>query len=324
MTVLAVSFIIATVLGFTAHRASLCTVRAVGEILHTRRARILASFAKAALWAVAVSLPLRWLHDLNMMPTYPLRAVTLLGGFLFGLGAAVNGGCTFSTLGRLAEGDLSYLGAIGGFVAGAAAASRVVGSPDALVVSPPAATAPGVVLVGLVWVWGAWQATRLWRSRSRHGPWITAERYRLSTSAIILGVGGGTMVTLHGSWTYTAALRDVARLRPATALQAGIAAALFLGMLLSARLRGASRLRRPGALAGTRRFAGGLLMGAGSALLPGGNAALVLVGIPSLSPHAIPAYGMILIGVAIPLVLTGNPAKVRCNGDVCPISIPGR
>ncbi|MHC4549463.1 MAG: hypothetical protein ACYTEZ_11880 [Planctomycetota bacterium] len=46
-------------LGFAAHRASLCTVRAIGEILHTRRASILASFAKAALWAVAVSLPLR-------------------------------------------------------------------------------------------------------------------------------------------------------------------------------------------------------------------------------------------------------------------------
>jgi len=28
---------------------------------------------------------------------------------------------------------------------------------------------------------------------------------------------------------------------------------------------------------------------------------------------------MILLGVAIPLVLTGNPAKVRCDGDVCPI-----
>ena len=86
------------------------------------------------------------------------------------------------------------------------------------------------------------------------------------------------MLTLHGSWTYTGALREIAGLRPATALQAGLAVALFAGMLISARLRGAARLRRPRAVASARRFAGGLLMGVGSALIPGGNAVLVLLG----------------------------------------------
>ena len=102
MAKLAVSLLIAILPGFGSHRASLCTVRAVGEIL--------ASLAKAALWAVVVSLPTRWLTEPNIMPGALLHATTPLGGFLFGVGAAVNSGCSFSTLGHVAERGLSYLG----------------------------------------------------------------------------------------------------------------------------------------------------------------------------------------------------------------------
>ena len=184
-----ISFLVAAVLGFASHRAGLCTVRAVGEVLHSRRAHILASFAKASLWAVAVSVPLRWLADDNMLPAYSLQAGTLLGGLVFGVGAAVNGGCTFSTLAHLAEGDFSYAGTIAGFFGGAA----LVDSPTPALTTTPLFQWPALTLLALAWVWGLWQITRLWNSRSRTGPLVTAERYRLSTSAVILGVGGGSV-----------------------------------------------------------------------------------------------------------------------------------
>ena len=63
----------------------------------------------------------------------------------------------------------------------------------------------------------------------------------------------------------------------------------------------------------------GFFMGLGSCLVPGGSTTLVLTGIPSLSPHAVPAYGAILIGVGVTLLLTRSPMRVRCTGDVSPL-----
>jgi hypothetical protein len=49
------SFALAALLGFAAHRASICTVKAVEEVLTTRRAFMLLSFAKTVLWVMAVT-----------------------------------------------------------------------------------------------------------------------------------------------------------------------------------------------------------------------------------------------------------------------------
>lgn len=37
-----------------------------------------------------------------------------------------------------------------------------------------------------------------------------------------------------------------------------------------------------------RHLAAGKLMGTGAAMMPGGNDGLILLGLPSLSPHALP------------------------------------
>lgn len=108
MSVHATSLILAALIGFAAHRASLCTVRAVGEIMSSGSAHMLGSFARAAAWAVAVSgailflMPVTALPILERLPHY----LVLIGAFAFGVGAAINGGCALSTLQRLADGDL--------------------------------------------------------------------------------------------------------------------------------------------------------------------------------------------------------------------------
>lgn len=50
ITLLTVS--LAALLGFAAQRASICTVRAVGEIFTTHRTIMLASFGKTVLWVI--------------------------------------------------------------------------------------------------------------------------------------------------------------------------------------------------------------------------------------------------------------------------------
>jgi uncharacterized protein len=60
-------------------------------------------------------------------------------------------------------------------------------------------------------------------------------------------------------------------------------------------------------------------MGLGVGLTPGGNDALVLYGIPSLSPHALPAFLAMVAGVALGLwsmrAWFGIEMRVACRYD---------
>src|SRR4051794_13548036 len=99
MTLLIFAILLAIVLGFASHRASVCTVRAVAEIMSSRRAYMLASVGKSVLWVWAVSFPFFWLVPSagSSINGWSLTGMALVGAFLFGLGAPINGGCAYST-----------------------------------------------------------------------------------------------------------------------------------------------------------------------------------------------------------------------------------
>jgi hypothetical protein len=69
---------------------------------------MMATLLKAVLWVVAVSVPILVFLPDTAAPnrSYAISVAAIGGGFLFGVGAAVNGGCAFSTLGQLANGNL--------------------------------------------------------------------------------------------------------------------------------------------------------------------------------------------------------------------------
>lgn len=330
------SLFLVAFLGFASHRASLCTVRAVAEILSTRRAYLLWSFAKTVLWVMAASLTIMWLapgQALKFQSAAP-TLVALAGGFLFGAGAAVNGGCSFSTLQRLADGELWMLATLAGYGVGAAgwfALERILG-----IASPPSAVVVRVeqlqwapVALGALWLWAAWELARLWRIRPkgvgfRH--FVGADPYHLSAAALVIGLSGGILYTLHDSWTYTNTLRRGAAFllgadRAPPVFQGVLLLALFLGMALSSWHRGSARLRTQPLRDGLRHLAGGLMMGLGGAVIPGGNDTLLLKGIPTFSPDALAVYLSLIAGVASVLLLMravrGSMMTVDCAGDVC-------
>lgn len=80
-------------LGFAVQRANLCTVRAVEEVLNSRSAYMLASFAKAALWAAAIygAVMLAMLDRGAGFQVHDSLLHPLLGGFVFGVGAGITG-----------------------------------------------------------------------------------------------------------------------------------------------------------------------------------------------------------------------------------------
>ncbi|WP_260292594.1 YeeE/YedE thiosulfate transporter family protein [Sedimenticola hydrogenitrophicus] len=315
-------------LGYAAHRASLCTVRAVADVLESRRFERFGGFLRAVLWAMLLTLPALLLMP-NLYaapaPTAPLW-VGLGGGFLFGLGAALNGGCSFSTLQRLADADWRMLATLAGFISGVAAWQ--LAPPLFTLNTPPGLPSPAWLMaaLALLVIWGGAEIRALWPHRHGLRERLGADAYSPRTTAVLLGLGAGALYLGFGPWTYTYTLRgSVSALAggpvapPATQLL--LVPVLLLGMMISAWRRGAWHKARP-ATGWTLNLGGGLLMGLGGALIPGGNDTLLLRLIPTLTPHSLWIYLMLVGGVAGGLllkraVLTPAPAAHRPDDDRC-------
>ena len=132
--IVASSLVLAGVVGFAAHRASICTVKAVEEIFATRRALMFASFAKTVLWIIAAALVMQILVPESRIETigWAISLPAILGGLIFSVGAVVNGGCAFSTLTRLGAGQVGMVVTLIGFALGVALTLRFPVGPQTL------------------------------------------------------------------------------------------------------------------------------------------------------------------------------------------------
>lgn len=331
------ALVLAGFIGYSSHRAGLCTVKAVAELMGSRQGFVLASFAKATVWVALVygTLRLYFPSASETFQVYEPRELALLGGFLFGIGAAINRGCSLSTLQRLADGDLWMLLTLAGLGTGflawsmaddAMGLSRVIHVP--LIWHRLGDWTAGILVP--LWLLALWELFRLWRSRPPLLPiWRlpNVPAYRLSTAALIIGVSGGLLYGLQGAWTYSnylkSAIESVHRhSAPASVFQGWLFAALLAGMVASAAQRGSFRPRfrcKNAELA--RRYMGGTVMGFGAAAIPGGNDTLILTGIPTLSGWALAAYISLLLGVATAMSVMqwagGKIPRIGCAGDVC-------
>lgn len=333
-------FALAGLVGFFADRTSICTVKAVEEIFDTRRAFILLSFVKTVLWVTGVTILLAWgVGTARPAPiTFGIAWSGVFGGVLFGIGAVSNGGCAFSTLTRLGNGNLGMIVTLSGFAAGVtifelirffADGVGIVHAAPLLELNHIPATVLGVALT----VWMTWEVVRLWRT-APSGRWSTllmSRRFRLSTAAAVIGVSNGILYTYLGTWSYTHTLRssveqvispsDVGAGHVSAAMLWWLFLALVVGVIVSSVLNRRFVLDWR-ALTGWQGFLmGGILMGLGAALVPGGNDVLLLNAIPGLSPHAMPAYLAMLAGIAIALMVVkwrgGELEVVNCSGDQC-------
>jgi len=335
MSMLVVAFALGCILGFAAHRASVCTVRAVAEVMSERSAIMFAGVGRSWLWIWAVMFSFLWLVPAAAgVNGWTLSGFALLGGLAFGLGAALNGACAYSTMARLADGEGAMLVAIIGFAAGTGVFALLL---DGHWLARPK---PAPVLLGAVTSWsfvlaigfGAFaifEGVRLWRTRERGGSWrdlVLARRYRVSTAAMLIGLSGAVLFLLFGPFGYTSTfdllierLLGTGAAAPST-VRWVLLTAVLAGMLISTLQRGSFRLDLRPRRAWLLNFIGGMLMGFGAALAPGGNDALVMYGVPSLSPYALPTYAALVAGVAGGLLIlravAGFRPKVEFRNDV--------
>ena len=118
---LLVSAVLAFVVGLCIQRASVCAVRATEQWVYHRRTSRLRAFFSAAAWSGLVILPLAWLFPGSAMlaEDAPVTWTVLVGGALFGIGAALNGACVLGTVAQLTRGRTDYLATLAGITLGA-------------------------------------------------------------------------------------------------------------------------------------------------------------------------------------------------------------
>jgi uncharacterized protein len=293
--------ILAVHFGYAAQRGTLCAVYAVNQLLKGEPPEMLLAFFRASLWVALVSWPLLWLLPAPHVAQNLRPDIVMLGGALmFGIGAAINGGCSFATILKIAEGDVAFMLTLVGLFVGAAAVHMLF-APEPSVVGASLVARPGLVILmlwALLLIWAGREVLRLWRIRSRdwvRGSWPPA------LSATVMGLSGGMLYVIEGSWMYTVALDKGLTLMAQGAVTLGwILLCVLVGATWSAWRRHKFHLRFSGPDAAAH-LAGGLLMGAGGATGVGGNDTLVLYAMPSLSYHAVPSYLVMLAGIALAL-----------------------
>lgn len=307
----------AALIGFAAHRASLCNVRAVAEIMTAGSAHMLWSLMQATLWTIVLTGVLVLAFGLVPQAAWirlPLPWA-LAGGLLFGVGAAINGGCSLSTLTRLADGDLGMLAALAGFLGGVSTWIGVQAAGWTAELAPVVSPwlrwpRSGPWILALLLAWALHRVRLLWQLRRAHLPLkvlFLAPAYHLSASAALMGVAAGLLYATQGAWSYTNYLRaqvlNTLDAAPAPASWQGVLVlGLLAGMVASALQRRSFGWRRPRSVAGWSRHAGGgALMGSGAAMVPGGNDTLLLASLPAMTASALLGYLSMLTGIALAL-----------------------
>jgi uncharacterized membrane protein YedE/YeeE len=296
---------------------------------------MLASFLKSVLWVIGTTL----LFTLLLNFTFPARTgwaismLSIFGGLLFGVGATINGGCAFSTLSRLGSGNLGMLFSLLGLFFGAGLYSILSVTSQAsqeiittVYISQNEPLRASLLILLTFWI--IWELVKIFGARGK-SDWcqrVLSPRYRLSSAAALMGVSNSFLYLTVGAWPYTGLLGQSARHMmaagaPARSILWLLFIALLVGVVLSAwQGRRFQWQWRPN-WRWFRFGLGGGLMGVGSSMIPGGNDMLILFSIPSFSPHAIPAFLFMLIGIAASLSLLNAFGReislTDCGGDIC-------
>ena len=294
----------ALLMGFLVPRSTTCAVAAVLEVLDRGRAWRFGGFALASLSAMVILWPLSWFTALpiHFAPSITPSALIIVGGLLFGTGAALNGACVFGTLTKIVSGDTSYLFVLPGLWLGA----LVLGLTGLSVLPQIFATTTLAFPSTLFLVqWGGalgLLAVALWL-------FIRKGKANKAGSMAAIGVIGGLLYTIHPAWNYSVAIHDFAQAivsapqHMADGLLPWLVGAACLGGVTSTLAAGTFKLKLPSLRGSAGAMLGGFLMAFGLVMIPGGNDGLILFLLPSLSGSGALAYVAMNVGILGTLLL---------------------
>jgi len=296
-----VAALCAGTMGFAIQRGATCTVAAVEEVVQRRGARRLIALIEASAWVAGGLLIAHRLHWLAQVPTgYALTGWTFAGAALLGIGAFVTRACVFGAIARLGSGEWAYAATPLGFYFGCLSVTTVFAPTPALALgaSPVFLAAPPttVWLVAGFFVWRI--ATPLIKHRRMLRDLVGRHLWSPHAATIVIGLAFLVMLLLAGAWAYTDVLAELARgMVRSVAARTLLLMCLLIGAIVGGWTAGRLRVTRIRAAALARCLIGGVLMGWGSLLIPGGNDGLILVGMPLLWPYAWAAFATMCLTI---------------------------
>ena len=290
MSLFLTALVLVAAIGYLAQTTGLCLVRGVGEA---------ASGKPLFLMAVLLSGTFAWVsmyasqfYGLKTpFISHELGAASVLGGLLFGAGAALNNGCGVSTISKLTKGQLAMVATICGWLLGWLL--EVAFFPSTQV--PVFEIIPNLhfgVLIALslsVMVF----VTRL-----------DSENRKIWVSMMGIGLMAGVVFLFEPKWTPSGFLKDIsfaiANNSPdnwPAIERSALIGALLGGMITAAIFGSAFRLELVNLKVILRHLFAGTLMGTGAAIAGGGNDSQLLLGLPSLSPAGIATVASMVLGI---------------------------
>ncbi|KRG68152.1 YeeE/YedE thiosulfate transporter family protein [Pseudoxanthomonas dokdonensis] len=283
------------ILGWAVQRGPLCAVKASAEIVHHGRWRRFWAIWQCPAWAWALTglATIVSAHAITLIgPAHHGWQWPLLGGMVFATGAWINGGCSFGTVARLGRGEISFALTLLAMLAGQLCALRWL-QP----LAPISLQSDDLPALHWRWLWHLALAIlllvslrqavrqRIWRWqvwRQPNWPPALAMPFVAAAASVVL--------LIHQHWPSTSIAAQALSGHPQDLHRWGLLPAVVVGTVAAAMASGSFRPRIGNPAALPRRLGGGLMMGVGSVLIPGGNGHLLVAGIPALQVSALLGY----------------------------------
>ncbi len=292
-----IAAVCAAIMGYAMQRGATCIVAAVDEVMTKRRANRFLGLVEAAVWVTGSLLVWRMLGGKIMLSIgYPSTFSTIAGGLLLGLGALIARACVFGAIARFGSGEWAYVLTPIGYYLGCVSLWPLIGHYPPRHVTSPLLEADWLLVpfaVFAAWrVIGAFQAGR--------AGMLAGHVWHPHRATAVIGIMFAVSLIAIGPWAYTVALQTLARgMNGGVMVELVLLGILCAGAVTGGWTAGRLKLQWPTRAALVRCLLGGMLMGWGSLLIPGGNDELLLVGIPLLQPYAALAVASMALAVAL-------------------------
>ena len=314
------SLLVLIIVGFALKRSELCMVKAIYTLGRYYHAVDLVSLMKVILWGwlmvivISVIRPdLKPLWSGGFEPSIGM----FIGGLIFGLGAAVNSACILSTLTRLGTGQLRMLFTLAGLSVGLVVHTSIQFSNEPLLQDIQLLSSPArsgwplniqmvIIPIVLLSLWAIREVVCQWfyvpALRPGGGFVLPTLGSPRSVTIALLGLAIGGLLFFYPFWSYPLIIEQVIHAAmgkgkvPELSILLVIPALLF-GIIIAAMSTRQFRFEWKFQLSWILNGIGGFLMGFGCGLIPGDSLHLLFHALLSLSPHALPALMVILIGM---------------------------
>ncbi|CZF82807.1 putative inner membrane protein [Grimontia celer] len=296
MTFFLIAILFLFTLGYLAQTTGLCLVKGVNQALDKRPQFLIAILLSGVLGWVSLLVAEMMVIDVPFR-VYAIQWTALLGGVLFGFGAAINLGCGVSTISKLSRGDTLMIATVSGWLIGwILLASVAEDLPPRLSSALPQWHLHALIVASII-IGAGILLIKKWDTRL----WI---------SMLTIGLMASLTFLYEPKWTPSGYLSDLSlsvweetHERWPSMERTLLLLALVGGMASAALITRSFKLSIQHFYQYWRHLFAGILMGIGASLAGGGNDSQLLLSLPAFSPSGFTAVLSMLFGIFIGLRL---------------------